>query len=193
MADPGFHVGGAWTPEVGTFRKFCMSKRKNRDPWGAHARDACNSSIDHYRPLCVTKPQILRPFSRSANDLWSTIIHSRWNSQKWQIHRPLCVTKPQILRPFFNRKTLLSLNLGTCGSFTCYLILKSLVPNGKILLHWYLLYEKECLSRPWFLANILSIIHNPSQIICHSVFQYLIILINELESIYCVLSIFALL
>ena len=40
MADPGFPVGGrgprrgAWTPEVGTFRKFCMSKRKDRDPGG---------------------------------------------------------------------------------------------------------------------------------------------------------------
>ena len=35
MADPGFPVGGgAWTAEVVTFRKFCMSKRKNLDPWG---------------------------------------------------------------------------------------------------------------------------------------------------------------
>ena len=39
VADPGFSVGGrgprrggAWTPEVVTFRKFCMSKRKNLDP-----------------------------------------------------------------------------------------------------------------------------------------------------------------
>ena len=24
---------GAWTPEVVTFQKFCMSKRKNLDPW----------------------------------------------------------------------------------------------------------------------------------------------------------------
>ena len=42
MADPAFPVGGdvdlvgggAWTPEVVTFRKFYMSKRKNLDPWG---------------------------------------------------------------------------------------------------------------------------------------------------------------
>ena len=27
-------VGRAWTPEAVTFRKFCMSKRKNLDPWG---------------------------------------------------------------------------------------------------------------------------------------------------------------
>ena len=26
--------GGAWTPEAVTFRKFCMSKRKNLDPLG---------------------------------------------------------------------------------------------------------------------------------------------------------------
>ena len=39
VADPGFLVGGgggggggAWTPEAVTFRKFCMSKRKNLDP-----------------------------------------------------------------------------------------------------------------------------------------------------------------
>ena len=42
MADPGFPVGGrgpcrgAWTPKVATFCKICMSKRKNRVPWGAH-------------------------------------------------------------------------------------------------------------------------------------------------------------
>ena len=27
-------VGEAWTPKMVTFRKICMSKRKNRDPWG---------------------------------------------------------------------------------------------------------------------------------------------------------------
>ena len=38
VADPEFPVGGhgprrgAWTPEAGTFQKFCMSKRKNLDP-----------------------------------------------------------------------------------------------------------------------------------------------------------------
>ena len=38
--DPGFPVGGANlvgeapTPEVATFRKICMSKQKNLDPWG---------------------------------------------------------------------------------------------------------------------------------------------------------------
>ena len=26
VADPGFPVGGTWTPEAVTFRKFCMSK-----------------------------------------------------------------------------------------------------------------------------------------------------------------------
>ena len=41
VADPGFPVGGrgprrgAWTPEAVMFRKFCMSKQKNLDPWGA--------------------------------------------------------------------------------------------------------------------------------------------------------------
>ena len=39
MADPGpvgsvDLVGGVWTPEAVTFRKFCMSKQKNLDPWG---------------------------------------------------------------------------------------------------------------------------------------------------------------
>ena len=28
------HGGGALTPEAVTFRKFCMSKWKNLDPWG---------------------------------------------------------------------------------------------------------------------------------------------------------------
>ena len=38
VADPGFPVGGrqprrgAQTPEAATFRKICMSKRKNLDP-----------------------------------------------------------------------------------------------------------------------------------------------------------------
>ena len=38
VADPGFPVGGADlvggapTPEAATFRKICMSKRKNLDP-----------------------------------------------------------------------------------------------------------------------------------------------------------------
>ena len=41
VADPRFPVGGgvdlvggAWTPEAVTFRKFCMSKQKNRGPLG---------------------------------------------------------------------------------------------------------------------------------------------------------------
>ena len=43
VADPGFPVGGrrphggAPTPEAATFRKICMSKRKNLDPWGGGA------------------------------------------------------------------------------------------------------------------------------------------------------------
>ena len=38
VADPGFPVGGAWTrrggvdSEAATFRKICMSKRKNLVP-----------------------------------------------------------------------------------------------------------------------------------------------------------------
>ena len=38
VVDPGFPVGGhgprsgGWTPEAATFRKICMSKRKNRVP-----------------------------------------------------------------------------------------------------------------------------------------------------------------
>ena len=45
MADPGFPVGdvvlvggGPWTPEAATFRKFCMSKRKNLDSSGGGVR-----------------------------------------------------------------------------------------------------------------------------------------------------------
>ena len=40
VADPGFPIRGrrprrgAPTPEAATFRKICMSKRKNLDPWG---------------------------------------------------------------------------------------------------------------------------------------------------------------
>ena len=40
MADPGFPIGGCQphrgvlTPEVATFHKICMSKRKNLDPEG---------------------------------------------------------------------------------------------------------------------------------------------------------------
>ena len=47
VADPGFPVGGlgprrgAWTPEAVTFRKICMSKRKNRDPLGGPLGWAC--------------------------------------------------------------------------------------------------------------------------------------------------------
>ena len=40
VADPGFPVGGAWTPEAVTFQKMCMSKQKNPDPWGACAGHA---------------------------------------------------------------------------------------------------------------------------------------------------------
>ena len=43
VADPGFPIGGtptSWgggtpTPDTATFRKICMSKRKNWDLWGA--------------------------------------------------------------------------------------------------------------------------------------------------------------
>ena len=43
VADPAFPVGGvvlgggAWTSGLVTFRKFCMSKRKNLDPLGGRA------------------------------------------------------------------------------------------------------------------------------------------------------------
>ena len=46
VADPGFPVGGvdlvggAWALDALTFCKFCMSKRKNLDPWGACAGHA---------------------------------------------------------------------------------------------------------------------------------------------------------
>ena len=48
VADPGFPVGGGGadlvggvpTPEAATFRKICMSKQKNLDPWGG-ARRRC--------------------------------------------------------------------------------------------------------------------------------------------------------
>ena len=32
VADPGFPVGGAPTPEAAMVRKICMSKQKNLDP-----------------------------------------------------------------------------------------------------------------------------------------------------------------
>ena len=46
VTDPGFPVGGRgprwgggpWTPDAVMFRKFCMSKRKNLDPWGGVPR-----------------------------------------------------------------------------------------------------------------------------------------------------------
>ena len=44
VTDPGFPIGGGAnlvkgtpTPDMATFRKICMSKRKNWDPWGACA------------------------------------------------------------------------------------------------------------------------------------------------------------
>ena len=54
MADLGFAVGGgrrprrkALTPEAVTFRKLCMAKWKNLDPWGAFARHAPRSANDN--------------------------------------------------------------------------------------------------------------------------------------------------
>ena len=58
VADPGFPVGGrgprrgAWTPEAVAFRKFCMSKRKNLDPWGACAGHAPSRSANE-RQSCL--------------------------------------------------------------------------------------------------------------------------------------------
>ena len=43
VADPGLPVGGAWTPEAATFRKICMSKRKNWVPWGGARRGSANA------------------------------------------------------------------------------------------------------------------------------------------------------
>ena len=57
MADPGFPVGGrgprrgAWTPEAVTFRKFCMSKRKNLDPWGGGQAGPIGSSLSCLRSI----------------------------------------------------------------------------------------------------------------------------------------------
>ena len=70
MADPGFPVGGAWTSLVGvdTFRKFCMSKRKNLDPWGvgvgacaghaprsANAPNCSNKCLDQFLRGAIIK------------------------------------------------------------------------------------------------------------------------------------------
>ena len=38
VADPGFPAGGASTPKAVTFRKFCMLKRKDLDPYGGVRR-----------------------------------------------------------------------------------------------------------------------------------------------------------
>ena len=67
VADPGFPVGRAPTPEAAMFRKICMSKRKNQDPWvggGAPAAPPSGSAnvlpIKIFRvtssfPICRTK------------------------------------------------------------------------------------------------------------------------------------------
>ena len=48
--------GGAWTPEAVTFRKFCMPKRKNLDPWGACAGNApLDSPMFNILIFCVPK------------------------------------------------------------------------------------------------------------------------------------------
>ena len=52
VADPGFPAGGrgprrgAWTLEAVMFRKFCISKWKNLDPWGACAGHAPSRSAN---------------------------------------------------------------------------------------------------------------------------------------------------
>ena len=53
VGDPGFPVGGASTSKgwgtnsrVVRFRKFCMSKQKNLDPWGGRAPGAIHRSAN---------------------------------------------------------------------------------------------------------------------------------------------------
>ena len=59
VADPGFPVGGyrpcrgVPTPEVASFQKICMSKRKNLDPWGVRTGGApwirqCNATTEYH-------------------------------------------------------------------------------------------------------------------------------------------------
>ena len=59
MADPGFSAGGreprtgAWTPEAVTFRKFCMSKQKNLDPWGGGGGGVRQARVCAYDCVCA--------------------------------------------------------------------------------------------------------------------------------------------
>ena len=52
-------VGGGWTPEAVMFRKFCMSKRKNWDPWGARTQIRQCKYI--YKPIHHTPPRLASP------------------------------------------------------------------------------------------------------------------------------------
>ena len=64
VVDPEFPVGGcgprsrgAWTPKAVTFRKLCMSKWKNLDPWGGAVHRA-SANVDPPMPPCkhTTRP-----------------------------------------------------------------------------------------------------------------------------------------
>ena len=44
---------GAWTTEAVTFQKFCMSKRKNLDPWGACTGHAPSKSVNAVGDTCT--------------------------------------------------------------------------------------------------------------------------------------------
>ena len=58
--------GGASTPEAVTFRKFCMSKRKNLDPWG-EACDCTVLSISHLLGEILDSREMQR-FARIAKE-----------------------------------------------------------------------------------------------------------------------------
>ena len=73
VADPGFPVGGRQLlPEAATFRKICMSKRKNLDPWGARPGGA-----PWIRQCNATVPLADNVFTAENNDENKTYLHQQ--------------------------------------------------------------------------------------------------------------------
>ena len=73
--------GGAWTPEAVTFQKFCMSKRKNLDPWGGRApgmppRSANDILQPYFLPSAFDQMTILNDYPT----FWHKIILSFWHA-----------------------------------------------------------------------------------------------------------------
>ena len=68
-------VGGPWTPEAATFRKFCLSKRKNLDPLGRarRARPPRSANVMYIKSMITFLP-VLRecgnPITRNIYPTW---------------------------------------------------------------------------------------------------------------------------